>query len=96
MTSTTRLVFSWMTLLITFTVNYDSPVLLYGVLYWEVVAIAMSTVYAIYRPDFTVRQRISMWLLSPLYPLFGLIVLRPAAYWALTKLRSTSWHTREV
>jgi hypothetical protein len=35
-------------------------------------------------------------LLSPLYPILGIVILRPAAYWALTKLRSTSWHTREI
>ena len=28
--------------------------------------------------------------------MLGLVILRPAAYWALTKLKNTSWHTREV
>ena len=48
-----------------------------------------------YRPGFTRRQRWTQWALSPVYPVMGLIILRPAAYWALTKLKSTSWHTRE-
>lgn len=81
------------TLLLIVTFRYDNPVILYGVFYWLVVAITMTGVYSCYRPDFSWRRRFSMWLLSPLYPLFGL-VLRAAAYWALTKLRSDSWHTR--
>jgi hyaluronan synthase len=71
-------------------------VLLQGVLFWVICAITQTAVYAIYRPGFTVRQRLGMWALSPIYPILGLVILRPAAYWALTKLKSTSWHTREV
>lgn len=75
---------------------YNSPVILYGVLFWLIVAISMTAVYAIYRPGFTTRERWTQFALSPLYPILGLVILRPAAYWALTKLKSTSWHTREV
>ena len=78
------------------TVDYGEPAILYGFLFWEVVSITMTGIYAIYRPDLTMGQRLGQWLLSPLYPLLGLVILRPAAYWALTKLRSTSWHTREL
>ena len=74
--------------------QYGTPGLLYGLFYWTVVAAAMTWVYAVYRPDLTLRERVGTWLLFPLYPVFGLVVLRSAAYWALTQLRSTSWHTR--
>ncbi|HVQ18509.1 MAG TPA: glycosyltransferase family 2 protein [Actinomycetes bacterium] len=67
-----------------------------GVLFWEICAITQTWIYATYRPGFTLRQRLHMWLLSPIYPILGLVILRPAAYWALTKLKDTSWHTREV
>jgi hyaluronan synthase len=73
---------------------YGNPVFLYGLLYWEAVAICMTTIYVLYRPGLTVRQRLGQWALAPIYPLFGLLLLRPAAYWALTQLKSTSWHTR--
>jgi hyaluronan synthase len=73
---------------------YENPVFLYGLLYWEAVAVCMTTIYVLYRPGLTVRQRLAQWALAPIYPLFGLLLLRPAAYWSLTQLRSTSWHTR--
>lgn len=81
--------------LVTISLKYDTPVLVYGFLYWEVVAISMTAIYALYRPDLTSRERLTMWLLSPIYPALGVFILRPAAYWALTKLKSDSWHTRE-
>jgi cellulose synthase/poly-beta-1,6-N-acetylglucosamine synthase-like glycosyltransferase len=84
------------TLLTTLWIEFGVPGLLYGFLYWEVVAIAMTAIYALYRPDMRTRERWAMWALSPVYPLLGIVILRPAAYWALTKLRSTSWHTREA
>jgi hyaluronan synthase len=82
--------------LITLMVRNGSLVLLQGVMFWVICAITQTAVYAVYRPGFTLRQRLGMWALSPIYPLFGLLILRPAAYWALTQLKSTSWHTREV
>ncbi|MDP3968531.1 MAG: glycosyltransferase [Nocardioides sp.] len=82
-------------LLTTLWIQYGVPGLMYGFFYWTVVAITMTAIYALYRPDLTTRERWSLWALSPIYPALGVIVLRPAAYWALTKLRSTSWHTRE-
>lgn len=84
------------TLLTTLWIQYGVPGLVYGLLYWEVVAIAMTAIYALYRPDLRTRERWALWALSPVYPLLGIVILRPAAYWALTKLRSTSWHTREA
>ena len=82
--------------LTTLMITSGNLVLLQGVLFWIVTAITQTAIYAIYRPGFTLRQRLGMWALSPIYPILGLVILRPAAYWALTKLKSTSWHTREV
>ena len=82
--------------LITLAVRYDNPVFYHGLVWWVVCSITQTAVYAIYRPGFSTRERWKQFALSPIYPLFGLVVLRPAAYWALTKLKSTSWHTREV
>lgn len=67
-----------------------------GLLFWLMCAVTQTWIYATYRPDFTARERVAQWLLSPIYPILGLVILRPAAYWALTKLKDTSWHTREV
>jgi cellulose synthase/poly-beta-1,6-N-acetylglucosamine synthase-like glycosyltransferase len=85
-----------MTVLLTLYIRYGDPVFLQGVLWWVICAVTQTAIYAIYRPVLTVRQKISQWLLSPLYPILGLVILRPACYWSLTKLRSTSWHTRET
>lgn len=82
--------------LLTLTFRYDNPVFWYGVLWWVVCAVTQSAIYALYRPGFTSRQRWAQFALSPIYPILGLVVLRPAAYWSLTKLKDTSWHTREV
>lgn len=75
-------------------VLYANPVLLFGVLWWVIVSTTMTAVYAFYRPGLTWQQRLGQWALSPVYPILGLVILRPACYWALTKLRSNSWHTR--
>jgi hyaluronan synthase len=82
--------------LTTLAIRDGNPVLFYGLVWWVVCSVTQTAIYAMYRPGFTRRQRWVQFSLSPLYPLFGLLVLRPAAYWALTKLKSTSWHTREV
>ena len=82
--------------LLTLAVRYDNPVFYHGIVWWVVCSITQSAVYAVYRPGFTTGQRWAQFALSPVYPILGLVVLRPAAYWALTKLKSTSWHTREV
>ncbi|HEY3716601.1 MAG TPA: glycosyltransferase family 2 protein [Jatrophihabitantaceae bacterium] len=80
------------------TAESGSWVLLYGVAFWIVVALTETAVYAAYRPNLTMRDRTRMWLTSLLLPVLGLVVLRPAMYWALTKLtrkRSKAWGTRE-
>lgn len=82
--------------LVTLAVRYDNPVFYHGILWWVICSITQTAVYAVYRPGFSRGQRALQFALSPIYPLFGLIVLRPAAYWALTKLKSTAWHTREI
>lgn len=76
--------------------KFNNPALWYGLSFVWLVAICMTAVYALYRPSMTWRQRVIQWSLSPLYPILGLLILRPAAYVALTKLKSNSWHTREV
>jgi hyaluronan synthase len=81
--------------LATITIRYGSYALLYGVLFWVICAVTQAMIYLIYRPAMSVRDKFIQFGVSFIYPLFGLIVLRPAAYWALTKLKSTSWHTRE-
>lgn len=80
--------------LVTVSIRFGSFALLQGFLFWEVIAITQTAIYSIYRPSISTRQKWVQWLLSPLYPLLGLIILRPAAYYALTQLKSTSWHTR--
>ena len=82
--------------LITVSVRYGSLALLQGFLFWEIIGITQTAIYSIYRPGFTLWERTAQWLLSPLYPILGMVILRPAAYYALTQLKSTSWHTRET
>jgi cellulose synthase/poly-beta-1,6-N-acetylglucosamine synthase-like glycosyltransferase len=80
--------------LTTLTVRYGSFALLYGVIFWVVTSVTQALVYVVYRPAMSVGDKSIQLMLAPFYPLFGLIILRPAAYWALTQLKSTSWHTR--
>jgi cellulose synthase/poly-beta-1,6-N-acetylglucosamine synthase-like glycosyltransferase len=65
--------------LLTLAVRYENPVFLHGVAWWLVCSITQTAVYAIYRPGFTLGQRWAQFALSPLYPLLGLFILRPAA-----------------
>jgi hyaluronan synthase len=82
--------------LTTIWITQDNPNgILRGVMFWLTCSITQTWIYAVYRPGFTFRQRVNQWLLSPVYPILGLVILRPAAYWALTKLKDTSWLTRE-
>lgn len=95
------LVFSLMfpfmlTTILVVSARYDHPVWLYAAVFWTIVAISMTGLAAMYRPGFTLRQRLVMWSLSLVYPIFGLLILRPAAYWALTQLKTDSWYTRGV
>jgi cellulose synthase/poly-beta-1,6-N-acetylglucosamine synthase-like glycosyltransferase len=76
--------------------KYSNPAIWYGLAFLILVSVTMTAIYALYRPSLTVRQRLGQWALSPIYPILGLVILRPACYMALAKLRSTSWHTREV
>lgn len=82
------------TVLTIITIRYGSYALLYGVLFWVICSVTQAMIYLIYRPAMSVKDKSIQFLVSFIYPLFGLIVLRPAAYWALTQLKSTSWHTR--
>lgn len=82
--------------LITVAIKYHNFVLINGFLFWEAIAITMTAIYCMYRPGMSRKEKWKQWALSPVYQVLGLVILRPAAYWALTKLRDTSWHTREV
>jgi hyaluronan synthase len=82
--------------LVTVMLRYHNMVLVNGLVFWEVCAVTQTAIYSVYRPGFTVRQKLGQLALSPVYPVLGLVILRPAAYWALTALKNTSWHTREV
>lgn len=84
------------TVLITITIRNHTDVLLRGAFFWEICAITQTAIYAIYRPGMSVKERLKQFALSPVYPILGIVILRPAAYWALTKLKSNSWHTREL
>jgi hyaluronan synthase len=86
------------TALIILTFQQHSWVLVYGVAYWIVVALAETAIYSSYRPGFGLVERFRQWLTALALPLFGLLILRPGVYWALTKLigkRSEAWGTRE-
>lgn len=76
---------------------YDIPALLYGVAFWWIVSAAMTTVYAAYRPSFTMQDRLTQWGLGLVfYPLFGLLFLRPAVYWAIATVQNDTWSTRST
>ena len=70
------------------------PLLMYGVMFWWIVSVAMTLIYAAYRPSIGVRDRVITGFLGLLYPLFGLLLLRPSAYWALATLKDQGWATR--
>jgi cellulose synthase/poly-beta-1,6-N-acetylglucosamine synthase-like glycosyltransferase len=82
--------------LVTLSVRYGNPVLVYGVAFWLACSVTQTAIYALYRPGLTPLQRLGQWGLSVVYPLLGYLLLRPATYWALTKLRDPSWRTREA
>lgn len=76
------------------TVRYHSPVMLYGLMFWMVCSVTQAIIYLAYRPSMSFKDKLHQFGLSFIYLLFGFFLLRPAAYWALTQLKSTSWHTR--
>jgi hyaluronan synthase len=80
--------------LTTLWVRYDVPVLLYGVAFWWIVSVVMTTIYAAYRPSMSTKDKLIQWALGFVYPLFGLFLLRTSAYWALATLKDQGWATR--
>ena len=72
------------------------PVLMYGVAFWWIVSIAMTIIYAAYRPSISMKDRLIQGALGFVYPLFGLLLLRPSSYWALATLKDQSWATRSA
>lgn len=68
-----------------------------GLGYWAILTYAMTGMYAVMRPDMRMRSRIFSWLvLTPLVTLMNLTLIKPAMYWALTKVKNNSWQTRDV
>jgi hyaluronan synthase len=73
----------------------------HGVMLWEAWVYWISLLYCqtlhylADRPGMGRRDRFLAWLvLTPLLVPFQLVVVRPAMYWALTRLRSQAWATR--
>lgn len=70
-------------------------VLLMGLGYWAILTYSLTGMYAVLRPDMSLKSRVFSWLvLTPLVTLMNLVIIKPAMYWALTKMRDTSWQTR--
>lgn len=77
--------------------------IVYGSLFWEAWAYWLALLYSqtlhylADRPLMPFRSRFAAWLfLTPLLIPLQFAVLRPAMYYALTKLRSEAWVTRDV
>ncbi len=75
-------------------INYSAFSILYALLFWVVVSISQTIMYAAYRPGLTKFERVWAVVISTGLPFLGMLILRPAMYWALVKVRSNSWHTR--
>jgi hyaluronan synthase len=64
-------------------------------LYWVAILYAQTLHYLAGRPNMSLRSRFAAWLfLTPLVFVVQLALIRPAMYYATTKLRSNSWGTR--
>jgi hyaluronan synthase len=75
----------------------------YGSVFWEAWAYWLALLYAqtlhylADRPLLSFRSRLAAWLfLTPLLIPLQFAILRPAMYYALTKLRSEAWGTRDL
>lgn len=82
--------------LVKLTITFGGLVIWYGVLFWLVVSLSETVIYAAYRPGFSKGERLVMWSLSLLLPILGFVILKPAMYWALAKIRNQAWGTREA
>jgi len=64
--------------------------------YWVALLYAHTLHYAVARPGMRWRARIGAWLvLTPVLVLLQMGVIRPAMYYALTRVRSLAWVTRD-
>ena len=75
-------------------IAYGIPSLMYGVAFWFVTAFCMTGAAYAQRPSMSFGQKVLQVGLSLLYPIWGLVLLRPAAYKALATVRDESWGTR--
>ncbi len=65
--------------------------------YWVALLYAQTLHYAVGRPGLRRRDRVAAWLfLTPLLVLLQMGVIRPAMYYAIKKVRSLAWVTRDV
>lgn len=65
--------------------------------YWVLLLYAQTLHYLVDRPGMRLRDRFLAWLLlTPLLVPLQLLVVRPAMYWSLTRLRSLAWGTRDA
>jgi hyaluronan synthase len=69
----------------------------HGLVYWLGLTYSIGLRYAIRRPGMPAWQRWMVWLLvTPLWMLVQLLLMRPAMWQALFQARSTAWSTRGV
>lgn len=74
-------------------IRFGVPVILYGIMFWWIVSVAMTTIYVLYRPSMGVKEKALQFGLGFVYPVYGLF-LRASAWWALLTLKDQSWATR--
>lgn len=67
------------------------------VAYWIALLYAHTAHYVRARPSLSRRDRLATWLfLTPLLVPLQWLILRPATYAAMTRLRSSAWVTRDI
>lgn len=72
----------------------DIVLLLHGTLTAGLLWLAEVFFYAILRPFLTWKERVMALLLTPLFALVTLLIIQPAKYYSLFKLRDFGWVTR--
>lgn len=73
---------------------YGVPTLIYGVIFWHVTVFCMAGAAYCQRPTMRLRDKVVQMLLTPLYPWWGLALLRVSGYKALLTLNDQRWGTR--
>ena len=68
-----------------------------GWVYWIALLYAHTLHYLFGRPKLRIRTRFLTWLLlTPFLLALQALIIRPAMYRAMTRLRSLAWVTRDV